>query len=197
MCPWVKNFIGANTGRIFFLGNYVKLFRPAVGQCQESFAHSPPMGIPMGRELHLCNHIMHCHDFSNMGPLMGCPWAEGCCFTERLVFHWHHTYFTLVEHIQPVYVCFLAPVLTCRGAYPMPSCLLSIRPSPVLVATKQLWMVLSVRLSHLFHNVPLTVSSWNFHELLPSTKVMSMQKVKSQGHKGQNKFCPSLGVSRP
>ena len=53
-----------------------------------------------------------------------------------------------------------------------------------LAATKQLYdlfspsVCLSVRLSHLFHHVSLMVSSWNFQELLPMTKVTSMQKVK-------------------
>ena len=41
-----------------------------------------------------------------------------------------------------------------------------------------LWMVLSVRPSHLFDYVPIIVSSWNFQELLPMTEVTSMQKVK-------------------
>ena len=40
---------------------------------------------------------------------------------------------------------------------------------------------LSVRTSHLFHHVPIIVSSWNFQELLPWTEVMSMQKVKVKG----------------
>ena len=52
-----------------------------------------------------------------------------------------------------------------------------------------LWMVfsvwlsvcLSVRLSHPFHYVPIIVLSWNFQELLPMTKVRSMQKVKVRG----------------
>ena len=48
----------------------------------------------------------------------------------------------------------------------------------------------SVRLWYIFHNVPLIASSWNFQDLLPLTKVMSMQKSKSeakgQGHRGQN-----------
>ena len=46
----------------------------------------------------------------------------------------------------------------------------------------------SVCLSHLFHHVPVIVSSWNFQELLPMTKVISMQKVKvkGQGHRGHN-----------
>ena len=47
----------------------------------------------------------------------------------------------------------------------------------VLAATKQLStngsvrpaVCLSVRLSHLFHYVPIVVSSWNFHDLLPMT----------------------------
>ena len=47
---------------------------------------------------------------------------------------------------------------------------------------------LSVRLSHLFNNVPLIVSSWNFQELLPLTDTISMQKVKvkGQGHRGHD-----------
>ena len=57
-----------------------------------------------------------------------------------------------------------------------------------LAATKQLykWYFPSVRLSHLFDYVPIIVSSWNFQELLPVTKVRSMQKVKvkGQGYKG-------------
>ena len=36
-------------------------------------------------------------------------------------------------------------------------------------------------LSHLFHYVPITVSSWNFQEGLPMTEVMSMQKCKVRG----------------
>ena len=37
---------------------------------------------------------------------------------------------------------------------------------------------LSVCLWHLFHNVPVFVSSWNFHGWLPLTEVMSTEKVK-------------------
>ena len=43
-----------------------------------------------------------------------------------------------------------------------------------------LWMVRSVRLSHLFHYVPIIVSSWNFQELSPMTELGPMQKVKTQ-----------------
>ena len=49
-----------------------------------------------------------------------------------------------------------------------PSVRQSVRPS----------VCLSVRLSHLCHHVPIILSSWNFQELLPWSKVMSMQKVK-------------------
>ena len=55
-----------------------------------------------------------------------------------------------------------------------------------------LWMVQSVCLSvcpsHLFDYVTIIVSSWNFQELLPMTKVRSMQKVKvkGQGHRGHD-----------
>ena len=58
-----------------------------------------------------------------------------------------------------------------------PSLPLSVRPSVCLS------VCLSVRLSHLFHYVPITVSSWNSHELLPMTKVRSMQKVKVRGRR--------------
>ena len=57
-----------------------------------------------------------------------------------------------------------------------------------LAATKQLYdwfspsvrpsVCLSVRLSHLFHHVPIIVSSWNFQELLPRSEVMSTQRSK-------------------
>ena len=66
-----------------------------------------------------------------------------------------------------------------------------------------LWMVqsvcLSVRPSHLFDYVPIIVSSRNFQELLPMTKVTSMQKVKvrGQGHRGKKtrRIWPRLGIS--
>ena len=45
---------------------------------------------------------------------------------------------------------------------------------------------LSVCLSHLFHNVPFIVSSWKFQELLPLTKVVSMQKVKVRGQRSKS-----------
>ena len=44
---------------------------------------------------------------------------------------------------------------------------------------------LSVRLSHLFDYVPIIVSSWNFQELSPRTRVRSMQKVKVRGQRSQ------------
>ena len=61
-----------------------------------------------------------------------------------------------------------------------------------------LWMVQSVRpsvrpsvcpsvcLSHLFDYVPIILSSWNFQELLPVTKVTSMQKVKVRGQRSRS-----------
>ena len=56
---------------------------------------------------------------------------------------------------------------------------------------------LSVRLSHLFHHVPIIVSSWNFQELLPWSKVMSMQKVKVRGQRSRSqRSTPNLAVSR-
>ena len=57
---------------------------------------------------------------------------------------------------------------------------------------------LSIRLvclSHLFHNVPLIVSSWNCQELLPLTKVMSMQEGQGQRSRSQRSK-PNLAIFR-
>ena len=75
-----------------------------------------------------------------------------------------------------------------------------------LAATKQLYewfspsvclsVCLSVRLSHLFDYVPIIVSSWNFQELLPVTKVTSVQKVKVRGQRSRSQRSqPNLTVS--
>ena len=62
-----------------------------------------------------------------------------------------------------------------------------------LAATKQLyeWFSPSVRLSVRlsvtpFENFPVIVSSWNFHQWLPLTRVMSMQKVKVRGGRSRS-----------
>ena len=72
-----------------------------------------------------------------------------------------------------------------------------------LAATKQLYkwyfpsvcpsVCPSVHLSHLFDYVPIIVSSWNFQELLPMTKVRSMQKVKVRGQRSRSQ--PNFTVS--
>ena len=54
----------------------------------------------------------------------------------------------------------------------------------------------SVCLSHLFDYVPIILSSWNFQELLPVTKVTSMQKVKVRGQRSRSQRSqPNLTVS--
>ena len=76
----------------------------------------------------------------------------------------------------------------------------------LLTATKQLydWFSPSVRLSvrasvgpsHFFNHVPIIVSSCNFQELLPMTKVTSMQKVKVRGQRSRSqRSTPNLTVS--
>ena len=55
---------------------------------------------------------------------------------------------------------------------------------------------LSVCSSHLFDYVPIIVSSWNFQELLPMTKVRSVQKVKVRGQRSRSQRSqPNLTVS--
>ena len=67
---------------------------------------------------------------------------------------------------------------------------LSVRPSVCLSVRP------SVCLSHLFDYVPIILSSWNFQELLPVTKVTSMQKVKVRGQRSRSQRSqPNLTVS--
>ena len=88
------------------------------------------------------------------------------------------------------------------------------KPSVFLAATKQLYewyflsvcpsvclsarpsVCLSVCPSHLFDYVPIIVSSQNFQELTPRTRVMSMQKVKVRGQRSRSQRSqPNLTVS--
>ena len=48
------------------------------------------------------------------------------------------------------------------------------------------WGVLSFS-ERLVDNVPIIVSSWNFQEFLPLTKLMSMQKVKVRGQRSSHR----------
>ena len=67
-----------------------------------------------------------------------------------------------------------------------------------LAATKQLyeWLSPSVCLLHLFHYVPIIVSSQNFQKLLPMTEVMCMQAVKVRGQRSRSQRSkPYLAVS--
>ena len=53
-------------------------------------------------------------------------------------------------------------------------------------------------LSHLFHYVPIMVSSWKFQEWLPMAEVMSMQKFKVRGQTSRLlRWKPKLAVSGP
>ena len=90
---------------------------------------------------------------------------------------------------------------------------LSVRPSVCLFVCPShlfscdqaaLWMVqvvcpsvcLSVCPSHLFDYVTIIVSSWNFQELSPRTRVRSMQKIKVRGQRSMSqKSQPNLTVS--
>ena len=55
---------------------------------------------------------------------------------------------------------------------------------------------LSVCPSHLFDYVPIILSSWNFQELSPRTRVTAMQKVKVRGQRSRSQRSqPNLTVS--
>ena len=68
--------------------------------------------------------------------------------------------------------------------------------SPSVCPSVRLSVCPSVCLSHLFDYVPIILSSWNFQELLPVTKVTSMQKVKVRGQRSRSQRSqPNLTVS--
>ena len=68
----------------------------------------------------------------------------------------------------------------------------------ILFLSVRLSICPSVRLSHLFDNIPVIVSSWNFQELLPLTDMMSIQKVKVRGQRSRlQRSWPLLAVSGP
>ena len=105
---------------------------------------------------------------------------------------------------------FLMQISTHSICYPSKSRPILSKPIQFLAATKQLykWYFPSVRLSvcpsvcpsvclsHLFDYVPIIVSSWNFQELLPMTKVRSLQKVKVRGQRSRSQRSqPNLTVS--
>ena len=83
---------------------------------------------------------------------------------------------------------------------------ITLKRCPIIFNCKQLYkwyfpsvrlsLRLSVCLSHLFDYVPIILSSWNFQESLPMTKVRSLQKVKVRGQRSRSQRSqPNLTVS--
>ena len=98
-----------------------------------------------------------------------------CCYCEDAILVWKglYTFANIVSNVICIFSCDQAAL----------QIVFSVR--------------LSVCLSHLFHHVPIIVSSWNFQELLPWSKVMSMQKVKVRGQRSRSQMStPNLAVSR-
>ena len=114
------------------------------------------------------------------------------------------------------YVMFIVTYFMCQFSYcDTGKCILSTKNREIampnigiilqwifLAATKQLyeWYLLSVcvsvRLSHLFDYVHIIVSSWNFQELSPRTRVRSMQKIKVGGQRSRSQRSqPNLTIS--
>ena len=98
----------------------------------------------------------------------------GRMLNHQYMYSWHHNYFVVIFSCDQAA---LQMVFSVR---------LSVRLS----------VFPSVCLSHLFHHVPIIVSSWNFQELLPWSKVMSMQTVKVRGQRSRSQRSrPNLTVS--
>ena len=110
-------------------------------------------------------------------------WTESCPLCIFNNTHWIHFIFAhFIKQLQKVlHVKFLAATKQLYKWY-FPSVRPSVRPS--------------VCPSHLLDYVPIIVSSWNFQELLPMTKVRSMQKVKVRGQRSRSQRSqPNLTVS--
>ena len=96
------------------------------------------------------------------------------------------------NNLSKYFACQITSVFSCDQAalWMVQSVRLSVRPSVCLSVRP------SVCLSHLFDYVPIILSSWNFQELLPVTKVTSMQKVKVRGQRSRSQRSqPNLTVS--
>ena len=99
-------------------------------------------------------------------------------------FEFHQSQVSASEEFSGLFSCDQAALQMVFSVRP------SVRPSVCLSVR------LSVCLSHLFHHVPIIVSSWNFQEILPWSKVMSMQKVKVRGQRSRSqRSTPNLAVS--
>ena len=101
---------------------------------------------------------------------------------------------------EPMMVCLLMPICTTPHQY-----VKSKTNLPIFLAAAGSSMNGSaspsvspfVHLSHLFHYVPIIVSSWNF-QLLPMTEVRSMQKVKIRGQRSwSQRSKPHLKICGP
>ena len=90
--------------------------------------------------------------------------------------------------------CYISPAqAACWGQAPLRFALLCFIFSCDQAALRALLSVCpSIRLSHLFHNVPVIVSSWNFQELLPLTKVISLQKVKFRDQSSRSQMSKQI-----
>ena len=112
-------------------------------------------------------------------------------------------YFTFLQrnHHRPTIICWFGWFLQCLLAlhsmvYVLPFVFSCDQTALQMVFSVCLSVRPSVCLSYLFDYVPIIVSSWNFQEVLPMTKVRSMQKVKVRGQRLRSQRSqPNLTVS--
>ena len=89
-CPWAKNFYLWNCLMDFLRSKFYWIALTCSCAASGSFAHSPPMGMPMGEKLlsqeplhgfspfEILSHCLtsSCATFGSFRPLWACPWAK-------------------------------------------------------------------------------------------------------------------------
>ena len=124
------------------------------------------------------------HDLTGMGPTQLIVWLFGC-----LILHYVKLWTWIMDKKRHAFISSFENTSEDKRVIAVFSCDLA-----------ALWMVFSVCLSvcpsHLFDYVPIILSSWNFQELSPRTRVTSMQKVKVRGQRSRSQRSrPNLTVS--
>ena len=100
--------------------------------------------------------------------------------------HWSWFVLWMINHLNEVLVSIAGSLIYHYRHF------FKLRPSSYMTGSVRL----PVCPSHLFHHVPIFISSWNIQELLPWPQVMSMKKVKVRGQRWRSqRSTPNLAVS--
>ena len=128
-----------------------------------------------------CYGASYIRGFTVLSLLSGFKWCiylyHWVCFRPELRVKCVHAYFIECTVHQFSQLSFMQYMGLCVFSLPIFSCDQAALRTLISVCP---FVCPSVHLSHLFDNVPVIVSSWNFQELLPLTDTMSTQSSRSK-----------------